>query len=41
MEVDGEQKTFYVAAAFQTPGDADYVVPANGRGYIHETDWLD
>lgn len=41
MEVDGESKTYYVAASFSTPGDDKYVVPSNGRGYIHETDSLD
>lgn len=41
MEVDGEAKTYYVAAHFSSPGGSDYHAPANGRGYISETPELD
>jgi len=41
MEVDGQKKTYYVAAHFSSPGGSTYHVPPNGRGYIHETPDLD
>jgi hypothetical protein len=41
MEVDGESGTYYVASSFSSTGGSDYVVPANGRGYISTTPYLD
>ena len=42
IEVDGEKKTFYIAAPFSQGGSpaSDLGVPANGRGYIMNTDTL-
>ena len=42
IEVDGEKKTFYIAAPFTQGGSStsDLGVPANGRGYIMNTDTL-
>ncbi len=41
IEVDGVTNVYYVAAAFDTPGESEYVVPSNGRGYISTTPTLD
>ena len=41
IEVDGEAKTYYVAADFSSSSPSDYHVPSNGRGYIAESDSLD
>ena len=42
IEVDGEKKTFYIAAPFSQGGgsSSDLAVPANGRGYIANTPTL-
>ena len=42
IEVDGEKKTFYIAAPFSQGGSnsSDVAVPANGRGYISNTSSL-
>ena len=43
IEVDGESKTFYIAANFtnNSTSSDDYGVPAGGRGYISNTPTLD
>ena len=42
IEVDGEKKTYYIAAPFSGNGNkSDFEVPSNGRGYIAETPTLD
>ena len=43
IELDGEMKTFYIAAPFTQGGGShdDLAVPSNGRGYIAETPTLD
>jgi len=43
IELDGEKKTFYIAAPFAqgSRADTELHVPSNGRGYIAETPTLD
>ena len=42
IEVDGEMKTFYIAADFTEGGGSqtDLSCPKNGRGYIAETPYM-
>lgn len=39
--MNGQNKTYYVAAPFYSAGGADYKVPPSGRGYISETPYID
>ena len=43
IELDGEKKTYYIAAPFsEGAASSEHLkVPANGRGYISETPTLD
>ncbi len=41
VEVDGKTQSLFVAAGFGSSGGSDYVVPADGRGYLGTTDSLD